>query len=280
MARFAFHKYQGAGNDFVLFGPEVDGHLSREQIMHICDRHFGIGSDGVLFVSPSNSGDFFMRMFNPDGSEAEMCGNGIRCFAKHLKDYGLSSKEVIPIESKVTLHQCRLQMDRDGKVSEVEVSMGRPGFSRLEIGMEGEGDFIDQPIEREGTSFRGTAVSMGNPHLVIFEPKSITEAKIVGPMFESHPLFANRCNVEFVEQLGEQHLRVVVFERGAGITLACGTGACASVAAAVAEKRVDGTQPVKVDLPGGSLSIRYDEQSGELLMLGPATYVFGGTIEL
>jgi diaminopimelate epimerase len=281
MSVITFYKYQGTGNDFVVLGPEIDpDRLSPEQIRHLCDRHFGIGSDGVLCVAKSEQGVAFMRMFNPDGSEAEMCGNGIRCFAKHLSDFGIAHGDVLPIESKVGLHSCRLVKDAAGQVIEVEVGMGRADMRRSAVGMPGEGEFVASALDVGGQTYHGTAVSMGNPHLVVFEKKSIDEAQAVGPQFEHHPWFKNRTNVEFVEVVGEQHLKLVVFERGAGITLACGTGACATVAAAAAEKRVAKDTPVRVDLPGGSLFIRFDPQTDEIFMRGPAVRVFKGEIEI
>ncbi|RJO65499.1 MAG: diaminopimelate epimerase [Myxococcales bacterium] len=280
MTRHRFLKVQGTGNDFVLFPPEVQPEaLSVEQIRRLCDRHFGVGSDGVLFVAPSARGDFMMRMFNPDGTEAEMCGNGIRCFAKYLRDSGLSTKDVVPIESRVGLHACRVFPGPDGAVAEVEVGMGKADYDRSAVGMKGSGTFVRRPIERSGRRFLATTVSMGNPHLVIFEPLTIPKAERTGPLFESHPAFARRTNVEFVEQAGEQHLKVVVYERGAGITLACGTGACAAFAAAAIENRIDPARPVRVDLAGGTLTIRRDEQ-GEIWMRGPAVVVYEGTIDL
>lgn len=281
MSEVKFYKYHGLGNDFIIFDPEIQPKdFSKEQVVKLCDRNFGIGADGMLFVGNSNKADYFMRIFNSDGSEAEMCGNGIRCFAKHLWDKKLTDKQNVPIESKVTVHNCQLFFDEDNKVSEVEVSMGPAMFDRKDIGMTGEGEFVQQPIERDKISFTATAVSMGNPHLIIFETKSIAEAKEIGPIFEDHPLFPKKTNVEFVEHLGDQHLKVVVFERGAGITLACGTGACAVAAAASRENRVDRTKPVRVDLPGGPLTIRFDDEINEVFMRGPAVKSFEGTVIL
>ncbi len=281
MRNIPFHKVQGAGNDFVLFDPEFQPDaFSTEDLRLLCDRHFGVGSDGVLFVCPSERAHVMMRMFNPDGSEAEMCGNGIRCFAKHVFDAGVIKERELKVESRVGVHLCKLFLGEDGKVDEVEVGMGQPQYERGALGMEGQGEFVDQAVQAENYTFKGTGVSMGNPHLVIFHSLQIPEAEKIGPLFESHPDFKHRTNVEFVEQLGEQHLRVVVYERGAGITLACGTGACATVAAAAKEGRVSREQPTVVDLPGGRLTIRFDEQSGEIWMRGPARYVFSGSIEL
>ncbi len=276
-----FYKYQGAGNDFILFDPGIaPKDLEPDHIRFLCDRHFGIGADGVLFIQPSEKADFFMRIFNSDGSEAEMCGNGIRCFVKHLVDFRLTAKDSVQVQSLTGVHICRTFRDAGGQVSDVEVGMGRPRYDRSASGMEGEGTFVAQLVEKDGHSFHGTAVSMGNPHLVIFEGKSIEEAEIVGPLFESHPAFPSHTNVEFVEVKGPQHLKVVVYERGSGITLACGTGACASVAAAVIEKRIEPSKPVRVDLPGGALSIRISPETGEIWMTGPAVRVFEGDIDL
>ncbi len=281
MSVLTFHKMHGTGNDFVLFGPDIQPeHLKPEAIRFLCDRHFGVGADGVLFVCPSERGVARMRMFNPDGSEAQMCGNGIRCFAKYVSDSGAQREEMLSVESKVGLHRCRLFKGADGRVAEVEVGMGQPSYARSAVGMRGDEPFVAQSVENEHGSFTGTAVSMGNPHFVIFDYKSIPEAERLGPSLESHPQFPERTNVEFVEVAGDQHLKVTVFERGAGITLACGTGACATVAAAAIEKRIDPARPVAVDLPGGRLTIRFDAESGEILMRGPAAYVFEGKIDV
>jgi len=279
MKKVPFYKYQGLGNDFIIFDKTIAPEdLSTDQVVKLCDRNFGIGADGILFIGQSDKADFFMRILNSDGSEAEMCGNGIRCFAKHLWDTGLTTKQIIPIESKVTVHNCKLFFDDNNKVQDVEVSMGPAMFDQKNIGMNGEGEFVRQKVERDGIEFVGTAVSMGNPHLIIFDKKDIAEAKQIGPKFESHPLFPQKTNVEFVEQLDDQHLKVVVFERGVGITLACGTGACAVAAAASKESRVDRTKPVRVDLPGGPLIISFDDDNNEVLMRGPAVKSFAGIV--
>lgn len=281
MMLLEFKKYHGTGNDFVLLGPEIrPEEISTENIRRISERHFGVGADGVLFVCQSEKADFMMRMFNPDGGEAEMCGNGIRCFAKYLRDCDHSDKDEILIESKTGLHLCRLFFGPDGKVSDVEVGMGKPDLARSSVGMEGEGDFIGREIASGEYSFKGTAVSMGNPHLVIFSSRSVEEAERIGPLFESHPLFPQKTNVEFVDQIGDQHLSLVVYERGAGITLACGTGACASFAAAAAENLINPDLPVRIDLPGGTLTIRRDLITREIWMRGPAVHVFEGKLEL
>lgn len=278
--KVTFFKYEGTGNDFVLFPPEVEWErITPERIRFFCDRHFGIGADGVLFVAKGERTKYMMRMFNPDGSQAQMCGNGIRCFAKYLKDAQLIDANEIPIESLAGVHLCRLFTDDSGEVCEVEVKMGKAEFDPQQVGVKASAPFIAQAIEKDGFSYKGTAVSMGNPHLVIFDPLEAEKLPSIGPLFEHHEAFPERTNVEFVEVLGENHLKVNVWERGAGVTLACGTGACATVAAAAEEKRVEKDKPVFVDLPGGQLTIRFDEATGEILMKGPAKFVFKGEIE-
>lgn len=280
MAETKFYKYHGAGNDFILFGPEFrPGRLDAGCIERLCDRRFGIGSDGVLFILPPGGADFRMRIFNPDGGEAQTCGNGIRCLAKHLVDYGFTTRTEFSIESKAGLHTCRVFTGDDGRVGEVEVGMGRPDFDPGAVGLDRAGEFIAEAIERGGRGFRATALSMGNPHLVIFEGLSLDEVERIGPLFESHPLFPDRINVEFAEVTASQRIRATVYERGAGITLACGTGACAVAAAAAAERRIDPKRPVAIDLPGGALSVRFDPESGELWLRGPAVRVFEGTVD-
>lgn len=273
----SFDKCQGTGNDFVLVGPEEGPErFSADDIRFLCDRHFGIGSDGVLFAVPQGTG-YAMRMFNPDGSEAEMCGNGIRCLAKHLAERGLVSGERFVIPTRAGDKTCTLFRDEAGRVDEVEVGMGRPDFSRAACGLDGSGEFLDQPVENGGGAFRGTAVSMGNPHLVVFADLDVEQVLVEGPRLERHPAFRQRTNVEFVRVEGPQHLRVIVYERGAGLTLACGTGTCASVAAAAALGHVDRALPVIVDLPGGRLRLRFDADGG-ILLRGPARHVFSGRV--
>lgn len=275
-----FFKYQGTGNDFVLFGPEHDpDSFSREAIRKLCDRHFGVGADGVLFASATGPGRGRMRMFNPDGSEAEMCGNGIRCVAKHLADEGLFQGPEIAIDTLAGPRLCRVFRDSLDFVSEVEVSMGRPNYARQAFGMAGAGRFVKEPVENGLSRFEGTAVSMGNPHLVLFTAHEGLDVEREGAALERHPAFANRTNVEFVEPLAADRLRVAVYERGAGITLACGTGACATVAAALIEERIRPDVPITVELPGGTLLIRFESATGEIVMRGPAVCVFRGVCE-
>lgn len=261
----------GIGNDFVMVDtlsdgmPESDlGELSRQ----INDRRFGIGGDGLILVEPGISAPFKMRMFNPDGSESEMCGNGIRCFAKLLKDHHHTREARVPVETGAG--KLVVELLNDGRV---RVDMGKARLTRAEIGMTGTGD--EQFVEQEVGGYTGTGVSMGNPHLVIFLPDvSTVDVATEGLKLEHDPLFTHRTNVHFVQVKHEGHLVQRTWERGAGATLACGTGACASAVAAFITGR--GPRRTVVQLPGGSLEIEYLED-GTVLMTGPAETVFEGT---
>lgn len=269
-----FTKMQGIGNDFVMVDtltnplPDLDlADLARRTN----DRKFGIGADGLILLESGETAPFRMRMFNPDGSESEMCGNGIRCFAQLLKDHGHLQDESVDVETGAgTLH---LEFTDSGLV---RVDMGKARLTRGEIGMLGSESerFEEQPIETMVGVFPGTAVSMGNPHLVLFVPdaESIPLAA-VGPELEHHPLFPKRTNVHFIQVLDRKTLIQKTWERGAGITLACGTGACASAVAAALTGRAD--RHVEMQLPGGSLWIDYQED-GTVIMTGPAKTVFEG----
>ncbi|MFM7321454.1 MAG: diaminopimelate epimerase [Armatimonadota bacterium] len=279
----AFAKMHGIGNDFVLVdhlahgAPSVD--VVQEAARFLCDRHFGIGADGVLSVLPPDAPDtdFAYRMFNPDGSEAEMCGNGIRCFGKWVRDAGHTDADRIRVGTKAGIKVLDLVLDGTS-VAAVRVDMGRPGLLRTDLPMEGpDGEVLDEPIAVDGTSVRITGVSMGNPHIAYFVDTA-TDASIdrLGPLLERHPAFPRRTNVHEVEQVGPDTLRMLTWERGAGRTLACGTGACA---VAVAGHRLGRTgRSVVCQLPGGDLSIHWDEATGHVHMTGPAAMVFTGTI--
>lgn len=269
-----FTKMHGIGNDFVMLDAvrsplDVTDYSSLAKAM--CDRRFGVGSDGLIVVERGQSAPFRMRMWNPDGSASEMCGNGIRCCALLLRDHGHTEERVVPIETGAGV--LRLEIVGDGCV---RVDMGPARLERGAIGMTGDprDTFIEQPIEIRGTQFLGTAVSMGNPHLVLF----VEDAEAVplhewGPELESHPLFPNRVNVHFVQVRSQKHLVQKTWERGAGATLACGTGACASATAGFVTGRSE--RCVTVSLPGGDLSIEYST-TGRVWMTGPAQTVFVG----
>lgn len=268
-----FVKMHGIGNDFVLIDAVAAGRppgslsdLSRR----MNDRKFGAGGDGLIVMERGAAAPFRMTMLNPDGSESEMCGNGIRCFAKLLKDHGHLAENHVEVETGAGI--LHLDLLADGRV---RVNMGAPRLTRGEIGMVGEpGDrFVDEPVGLE-TSWRGTAVSMGNPHLVVFvDDVSSIDLGRVGPQLETHPLFPSRVNVHFVEVASRRRLIQRTWERGAGETLACGTGACAVAVAAHLTDR--GDSAVQVDLPGGTLEVEVST-SGNVFMTGPAATVYRG----
>lgn len=269
-----FTKMQGIGNDFVMVDTLRDT-LPPTELPTLAkivnDRKFGIGGDGLILIEKGSQAPYRMRMFNPDGSESEMCGNGIRCFAKLLKDHGHLTQPTVDVETGAgTLH---LEITPGGLV---KVNMGKARLTRGEIGMTGDPSqqFQDVPVETLSGTLQGTAVSMGNPHLVLFVADTMSiPLEIVGPELEFHPEFPNRTNVHFIQVLDEKTLVQRTWERGAGATLACGTGACASAVAAAITGRADTS--VEIRLPGGSLWIDYLD-SGEVMMTGPAETVFEG----
>ncbi|MGQ9622001.1 MAG: diaminopimelate epimerase [Candidatus Caldatribacteriaceae bacterium] len=270
-----FVKMHGLGNDFLLLTPEMlEGvELSPSLVCAMCDRHFGVGADGVIEVLPSRIADVRMRMWNADGSEAEMCGNGVRCLAKLAFERGVVSGGTFRVETKsgIVVSQVTVKV---GKVTSVLVDMGEPRFrpSEVPVNLGGE-EALDIPVVIEDEKFLVNAVSLGNPHAVIFGiPK---DWKIYGPKIEHHPLFPNRTNVEFVEIVTPSEVTVKVWERGAGPTLACGTGACAVVAVGV--KRGFLGRDVFVHLPGGVLRVFWKEDN-HLYLEGPAQEVFEGVL--
>lgn len=273
-----FTKMHGLGNDYVYvncFEEEVKN-PSRTAVW-ISDRHYGVGSDGLILIKPSKNADFEMEMYNSDGSRAEMCGNGIRCVGKYVYDYGLTDKTCISVESMGKIKYLTLYL-KDGLVDLVEVDMGKPELSpeKLPVFSEKE-SLIMEPIELEGILYHMTCVSMGNPHAVIFL-KEVDQMDLeeIGPKFENHRLFPKRTNTEFVKIIDRHTLQMRVWERGSGETLACGTGACASVAAAVLNGLTE--NEVQVRLRGGNLKIRWDKENGSIYMTGPAVKVFDGEI--
>lgn len=274
-----FTKVQGLGNDFVV----IDG--SKEHIddyavaaVKICDRHFGIGADGLVVVLPSDIADFRMRIFNSDGSEAEMCGNMTRCFAKYVYEHGLTAKTRLAIETLAGIIRPQLEFDEEGKVSAVRVDMGAPRLKRAQIPMLGpeEEQVVDEALEVDGEVYNVTCLSMGNPHCVIFvEDVQAVRLEKIGPKIETHPKFPRKTNVEFIQVLNTQEMIMRVWERGAGITLACGTGASAALAAAVLNGKT-GRKAV-IHLDGGDLTLEWDAESGHIFKTGPAEEVFTGT---
>jgi diaminopimelate epimerase len=270
-----FWKYHGLGNDFVLV-ENLDGSVSKDPdyVMAVCHRRFGVGADGILYLERGQRADFAMRVMNSDGSEAEMCGNGIRCLAKHVYDMGHHKGEEMSIETPAGIMRIVVKVE-NGKVATATVDMGRPRLDCADIPMNCQGRFLDQRISAGGRNLHGSAVSMGNPHLMIFDELTSEEMERLGPALQGHDLFPRRTNVEFVK-LVDGILEVKVYERGAGWTMACGTGACATVVAAALLNKVKFDQEVQVRLPGGSLWIKVWKDLSKVTMRGPAALVFEG----
>lgn len=275
-----FTKMQGCGNDYVY----VDGNAERispekkpELVRRLSDRHFGIGSDGVIFINPSDQADFEMEMYNADGTRAEMCGNGIRCVGKFVYDKGLTDKTDITVISTGKIKYLTLFVN-EGKVETVKVNMGAPELTAALVPVLCDCvQAVDEPITVQGRAYKMTCVSMGNPHAVVFlddvENLAIEE---IGPYFESHERFPKRTNTEFVNVIDRNTVQMRVWERGTGETLACGTGACATVVACVLNGLTEET--VKVKLLGGDLTVTWDREADLVYMTGPAVTVFEGII--
>jgi len=271
-----FTKMHGLGNDFVFLDhfsvmEEVD---YPELAKKLCHRQFGIGGDGLIVILPSKVADARMRILNSDGSEPEMCGNGIRCFARYVYDQGIVIHNPMHVETLAGVLTLSLNIE-DGQVQGVRVDMGEPILRAELIPVLGQGEpVVGQPLEVLGETFQYTAVSMGNPHCVIFvEDFSALDFERVGPAIEKHLLFPRKTNVEFIQVNSPQELTMKVWERGAGPTLACGTGACASAVAAVLNHKTE--RAVTVHLPGGDLFIEWGLDN-HVYMTGSATYVFKG----
>ena len=271
-----FTKMQGIGNDFILLDGFTRDIPDPEALaVRLCDRHFGVGADGLILALPSPVADARMRILNRDGSEAEMCGNGLRCLGKFLYDNGLCRKSPMRIQTLAGILTLSLEVGADGRTQSVTVDMGAPTFDPAQIPVAADSNAIS--LEAAGHRLRFFCVSMGNPHAVTFDlyPDDETFATL-GPILERHPIFPRRCNIEFCRVEGA-NARVRVWERGDGATLGCGTGACAVLAAGVRQ----GLLPRRAGilLPGGTLSIRWDETGNHLFMTGPAETVFTGEIE-
>jgi diaminopimelate epimerase len=274
-----FTKMHGLGNDFiVVFGEQELPNNASELAISLCNRFFGIGADGLVYILPSDRGDYMMRIMNSDGTEAEQCGNAIRCVSKYVYDRGLVSSEEIVIETigageqKVTLNV------KDGVVETVTVDMGEPILSGLQIPVAIDLEpVLAEPIEADGTEFKFTAVSMGNPHCVIYVDDAVSfDLATWGPKLEVHPLFPRKVNVEFATVLDRGRVDMRVWERGAGPTLACGTGACATLVSSVLNGLTD--RSAWVSLKGGDLYIEWNEEDNHVYMTGPAEVVFTGTV--
>lgn len=284
-----FTKMHGCGNDYIYvngFEERICGSEKAELARKLSDRHFGIGSDGLIFINPSREADFEMEMYNSDGSRAEMCGNGIRCVAKYVYDKGLTDREHISVISAGKVKYLDLFVEREagtsgsrGEVGRVRVNMGSPILEPLLIPVEAAGSrVVDEPIMVDGREYRMTCVSMGNPHAVVF-CKGVAEMDLerIGPLFENHSRFPQRTNTEFVEILDRNTCFMRVWERGSGETLACGTGCCAVAAAGVLNNLTDSA--VTVRLLGGELLIEWDRKDNLIYMTGPAATVYEGSVE-
>ena len=277
-----FSKYQGLGNDFILIDNRHTAKpiITPEQAIAICDRHFGIGGDGVIFALPGKADtDYTMRIYNSDGSEPEMCGNGIRCLAKFIADLEGNTEvnKSYKIDTLAGLIVPKLEEN-----GEVTVDMGEPELtaSKIPTTLTGvEGKVIAQPLKVAERTWLVTTVSMGNPHCITFvEDSEAIALEQIGPLFEHHPVFPQRTNTEFIEVVKPDYVKMRVWERGAGITLACGTGACASVVAGVLNHQCDRSSTV--ELPGGCLQINWSAADNRVYMTGPATKVFQGQYPL
>lgn len=280
--RLKFTKMQGAGNDYVYVNCMEQPLAQPEAVARfVSDRHFGVGSDGLILIAPSDVADFQMIMYNADGSRGEMCGNGVRCVAKYVYDYGLTDKTEISVETLGGIKDLELTVT-DGKVARVKVDMGAPELLAEKIPViyeSADGRVKDAPISVGGREYRMTCVSMGNPHCVVFvEDVDGLEIEKTGPLFENHACFPKRINTEFVRVIDRNTAQMRVWERGSGETLACGTGACATAVACVLNGFTK--ERVTVKLPGGELEIYWDRQADAVYMTGPAAVVFDGEIEI
>ncbi|SDY16278.1 diaminopimelate epimerase [Lachnobacterium bovis] len=273
-----FTKMHGCGNDYVyvnLFEEKIDDYAKMS--IKVSDRHFGIGSDGLITIGPSDCADFRMRIFNADGSEAEMCGNGVRCVGKYVYDHKLTDKKEVDVETGAGIKHLILNVKND-KVETVRVDMGEPVFNAKDIPVALDMDkVVDYPITVGDREWKMTCVSMGNPHAVVFID-NVKEFQIekYGPLFENNKMFPKRTNTEFVEIISDSEVSMRVWERGSAETWACGTGTCACVLACILNGYTK--DRVLVHLLGGDLTIEYDRASNHVFMTGPATEVFNGII--
>ncbi|MDD6483478.1 MAG: diaminopimelate epimerase [Clostridiales bacterium] len=279
MQTFNFTKMHGAGNDYIYvncFKEKIENINETARI--VSDRHFGIGSDGLVLICPSEVADFRMDMYNSDGTQAEMCGNATRCVGKYVHDRGLTDKTEITLETLAGIKILKLNLNDKGEVETVCVNMGTPELDPAKIPIDSGLDrFIEQPVTVLGKEYKVTGVSMGNPHAVTYvEDTNSIDIEKIGPKFENHPLFPKRINTEFAQIVDRHTIKMRVWERGACETLACGTGACATMVAANLSGLVD--DEADLVLLGGTLNIRWDKSENKVYMTGPAKFVFDGTI--
>ena len=278
--KFNFTKWQGCGNDFIVvdcFTEKIADFAALA--VSVCDRHYGIGADGLILVLPSDKADFKMRIFNTDGSEAEMCGNGIRCFARYVYEAKRTAKTVFTVETGAGILTPEVILGENNVVKLIRVNMGQPILAGADIPVTGFGreQIVAAPITVLGKTYEMTCVSMGNPHCVVFvDDIKQVPLEAVGPLFETHELFPRKINTEFVEVKDRQHMRMRVWERGAAITLACGTGSCATLVAAVLNGKTD--KQAEIELDGGRLLVEWAADKN-IYMSGPAEMTFSGIYE-
>lgn len=274
-----FTKMHGIGNDYVYVnGLKETIENKPAMVRFVSDRHTGVGSDGLIIINKSDVADFEMEMYNSDGSRAEMCGNGIRCVGKYVYDYGLTDKKELAIETLGGIKYLKLTVEQ-GKVQEVQVDMGEPILKPADIPVLSEKEpVLMEELEVDGEIYRVNCVSMGNPHAVIFVEEEVAGLPLekMGPKFENHARFPKRINTEFARVLDRKHIEMRVWERGAGETMACGTGACATAVAAILNNLTD--EEVTLHLLGGDLFIRWDRETNRVYMTGPAATVFDGEL--
>ena len=278
-----FTKMQGIGNDYVYVNCFKETVANPSEVAKfVSDRHFGIGSDGLILIKPSDVADCEMDMYNLDGSQGAMCGNGIRCVAKYAYYYGIVNKTSISVATKSGIKYLDLTLGDDGKVALVKVNMGSPILTATQIPIVSDKEqVINEPLDVDGITYRITGVSMGNPHAIVYiDDLDNLEIEKIGPKFENHIDFPDRINTEFVKVIDRHTLQMRVWERGSGETLACGTGACAVAVASTLNGLVDEDRPVTIKLLGGDLQILWNRQENLVYMTGPATTVFDGEIDL
>ena len=279
--KIRFTKMQGCGNDYVYingFTEKVPQEKKPEFVRFASDRHFGIGGDGVIFINPSDEADFEMEMYNADGTRAEMCGNGIRCVAKYVHDKGLTDQTQFSIVSGGKVKYMDLTVE-NGITKAIRVDMGEPILTAAEVPVVSKNEqSVDEEIVVDNEKYRMTCVSMGNPHAVVFVDSTADfPLEQIGPHFENHERFPRRTNTEFVEVVSPEYVKMRVWERGTGETLACGTGCCATAAACVLNGKTG--RKVTVEVLGGALTIEWDEKTNHIFMTGPAEFVFDGGLE-
>ena len=279
--KIRFTKMQGCGNDYVYvngFTEHIPQEKKPEFVRFASDRHFGVGGDGVIFINPSDEADFEMEMYNADGTRAEMCGNGIRCVAKYAQDKGLTDRTQFSIVSGGKVKYMDLTVE-NGVTKAIRVDMGEPILTAAEVPVVSKNrQSVDEEITVENQVYRMTCVSMGNPHAVVFVDSTADfPLEQIGPHFEHHERFPRRTNTEFVEVVSPDYVKMRVWERGTGETLACGTGCCATAVACVLNGKTG--RKVTVEVLGGALTIQWDEKTNHIFMTGPAEFVFDGELE-